>query len=476
MGRLDAIRTAERPAMHGRAMLSGPSGAGKTWTALSMARVLVDGDMSKVLLIDTERESALTYADVFPGFQHLPWTPPFDAGELTETYARLSSSFAVVITDSFSHFWRGQGGILDLADGKIGGWKTARPVQDALVQAVLAVPAHMLLCVRSKMDYLIEKEAGGKQQVTKLGIAPIQDETLVYEMNIALDIDLDHRITVTKSRTPAVPVGRMYPAGLEGKAAKDYAEWLAGGIPPAGREHVEAIVARFADIADAERRKSVKGEFVQLFGMPHSLTAEKMPDAQAWLETQFGSDPDDTAAAVVDPKDDFDVEKVGTATGVPLTGIDVQPGEVGELRADPPADGTSTFVERLQALPQDLAESVRSGEDALRQKVTPKSPEHIQGATKLLEEAEKKQNKRAQQVVLTINAGTEVAWHRPATDDERHQLLLTFTGGAVASAKKVTAPMLTAIKATVRDWQNGNISVEQTLSGEYVIREHEVAS
>ena len=287
MARLDAIRPAARPKMHGRAILSGPSGAGKTWTGLSMARVLADGALDTVLVIDTERESALTYADVFAGFQHLPWRPPYDPTELADALDSLGDRYSVVFIDSFSHFWRGQGGTLDIADGKIGGWKAARPVQDRLVQSVLAVPAHVLLGVRSKMEYLV---ADGGRSVTKMGMAPIQDETLVYEVNIALDIDLEHRITVTKSRTPAVPVGRMYPAGFEAKCAEDYADWLAGGIPPANRDDVDEVVAAMAQIVDADKRKVVKHDFVEQFGMPHALTADRVAEAKAWLTDQLKID------------------------------------------------------------------------------------------------------------------------------------------------------------------------------------------
>jgi hypothetical protein len=311
VSRLDAIRPAARPKMHGRALISGPSGAGKTWTSLSMAQVLSDGDMSRVLVIDTERESALTYADVFPGFQHLPWRPPFDPTELSNTLDSLpADQFTVVQIDSLSHFWRSQGGTLDIADGKIGGWKNARPVQERLVQSLLSVDAHLLLCVRSKMEYLIE---GGRsnQTVTKLGMAPIQDDTLVYEVNIALDLDVEHRITVTKSRTPAVPVGRMYPAGLERKAAEDYAGWLAGGVPPAAREAVDEIVGMFAGIVDNEQRAIAKNMFVELFGMPQSLTADHVAEAKAWLAERLDArndeaKPEPVAEPPVEPETDAD--------------------------------------------------------------------------------------------------------------------------------------------------------------------------
>ena len=255
-----------------------------------MARTLSGGDLAKVLMIDTERESALTYADVFPGFAHLPWRPPYDPTELADSLVGLAGQYEVVIVDSFTHFWRGLGGTLDIADGKFGGWKTARPVQERLVQSVLSMPAHVILCVRSKMDYLVEVGANGKQTITKVGMAPIQEDTLVYEMNVALDIDLEHRITVTKSRTPACPVGRMYPAGHEDKCAEDYARWLEGGVPPAARDDVDRIVAAFAEVSDAEERKRIKDEFVQRFGMPQSLTADQVADAEAWLADQIGGE------------------------------------------------------------------------------------------------------------------------------------------------------------------------------------------
>lgn len=259
----------------------------------------------EVLLIDTEKESALTYADSFE-FQHLPWRPPYDPTELVQVLGELGDSYAVIIIDSLSKFWQGLGGTLDIADGKFGGWKSARPVQEALVEAILAVPAHVILGVRSKMAYAVEQSANGKQQVQKIGLAPQQDENLVYEVNIALDIDLEHRITCTKSRTPAVPVGRMYPAGHEVKAAEDYADWLAGGIPPAPREQVELIVGMFEAVTDTDRRKELKHEFVQQFGMPQSLTADKADEALAWLAEAAGpseGEGDAVPTANPDPSD-----------------------------------------------------------------------------------------------------------------------------------------------------------------------------
>lgn len=282
MSRLDLIRPAVRPKMSGRALFQGPQGSGKTWTMLSVARIM-SPPPARIIVIDTERESALTYADVFK-FEHLPWRPPYSPDELTQILGELGRTLGpddVTIIDSFSHFWQGQGGILDIAGGRVqGGWDKARPMQQALIEAILAMPSHVFLGARMKNTVLVSDNG---KTVENVGLQVIQDDTLGYELNIVVQLDMGHNLTVLKSRTPAVPVNRQYPGGMEQKLADDYARWLAGGIPPANREDVEAIMSIFGGIADRDARKALKDGFVTEFGMPHSLTAEQVPAARAWL-------------------------------------------------------------------------------------------------------------------------------------------------------------------------------------------------
>ena len=87
--RLSLAREAVRPSLKARLMLSGPAGAGKTFSALEIASVLGE----RILLIDTEKESALTYASEF-AFTHLPWAPPFDPRELGATLVQAQSGVA----------------------------------------------------------------------------------------------------------------------------------------------------------------------------------------------------------------------------------------------------------------------------------------------------------------------------------------------------------------------------------------------
>lgn len=294
--RLDSITTAVRPAMLGRLMIAGPPGAGKTWTGLSIARTLADDDMGQVLCIDTEHGAALAYADAFPGFAHLIWRAPYSPVELASTIRSIGAKYRVIMIDSLSHFWRGEGGTLDLSSGKFTGWKEARPAQDGLVEAINGAACHTIVCVRSKIGYLVTEEAGGKQKIAKQGMSPIQDDLLEYELNVAIDMDRDHSMEVTKSRTPAIEVGRIFRAGEEAKLAGLYGSWLAGGEPLATSTQVDALRETFAAVEDREARTAVKRAFVEQFGEPSSILAARIDEALAWATARVAE-----AAPPADP-------------------------------------------------------------------------------------------------------------------------------------------------------------------------------
>lgn len=262
MSRLAQARPAARPSLKARLMLSGPAGAGKTLSALEIASELGDNP----LVIDTEKESALTYARV-PGealtdgvfdFTHLPWLPPFDPRELGVTLQEAGTEHDVIVVDSFAHFWTGSGGTLDIADGRFGGWKTARPAQTDVIDGILSCSAHVIICVRSKIEYVQEEvmqDGRKKQTVKKLGMAPQQDSGLEYELNLAAEIDIEHRISVSKSRTQQIAVGRTYQPGHARDLGKAYAEWLRSGEPFADLAVLAAVDAARRRLTEDQKRR-----------------------------------------------------------------------------------------------------------------------------------------------------------------------------------------------------------------------------
>src|SRR5829696_4284698 len=220
------VTDAKREAAKARIALSGPPGSGKTWTALRIARVL--SPEGTVLFLDTEHESAKLYAPPFT-FKHASWEPPFDAKELTQAIYHYAAHVDVMVVDSLSHFWIGEGGVLEVAGGKFTGWKEARPIQRAMVEAIVRAPCHFIGCMRSKVEFTQEyDERQKKQVVTRLGTADMQSDDMPYEFTVAAELDAQHRLTITKTRCADLD-GKVYQPHRETDMASTLLAWLNTG-------------------------------------------------------------------------------------------------------------------------------------------------------------------------------------------------------------------------------------------------------
>lgn len=277
--RLGIARTAHRRPARARLSLSGPSGSGKTWTALSIGFELG----KRVVVIDTEYESAELYADNFPPFTHIPWEPPFSPADLAATIREAGQKFDVVIIDSATHFWSGEGGTLETADSKFSGWKVATPQQNAMVESMLRSPAHIIMCTRAKQEYLVEEGDGGRQKVKKLGLAPVQRNDLEYEMNVCLMLDMNHTIDVVKTRA-TVFSGRSFPPNKQTDFAQLYAEWLLGGEALAPQAQIDEMRDRIRAIPDQAAGKRIGAAITAKFGRGDQMTESQMPEVRAYLD------------------------------------------------------------------------------------------------------------------------------------------------------------------------------------------------
>lgn len=222
-----------------RLALIGLAGSGKTYSALAIGTALVPG--GRVALIDTERKSASLYADHFA----------FDTAELNDhdpdKYVEAiegaeAEGYDVIVIDSLSHAWAGKDGALEQVDkiakreGKSNNftaWRDVTPKHNRLVDAIVSCRSHVIVTMRSKMEYALEKDEKGKSSVRKIGLAPIQREGLDYEMTVVGDMDLSHTLIVSKSRClGAVEVGEVIP-NPGAKLAEKLRAWLTSGAVPA---------------------------------------------------------------------------------------------------------------------------------------------------------------------------------------------------------------------------------------------------
>jgi hypothetical protein len=197
------LKKAARQQVKLRLNLSGPSGAGKTYSALKMAKGLV-GDWSKIAVIDTENGSASLYSHLGE-FNTLELTAPFTPERYQEAIkACIDAGMTCVIIDSTTHEWNQ---LLEdnekLAAAKYRGntwsaWSESTPRHDRFVQYVLHCPSHVITCTRSKMETIMTDD----KKVKKVGMKDVQREGWEYELTVSLSIDRDtHYATPSKDRT-----------------------------------------------------------------------------------------------------------------------------------------------------------------------------------------------------------------------------------------------------------------------------------
>ncbi len=215
-----------------RMALMGPSGSGKTYTALILAAELGKG--GKVALLDTERGSASLYSDNFE----------FDACQL-ESFnpqhyidginAAAAAGYTVLVIDSLSHAWNGEGGVLDQVNKRGGnqftdGWgKVGTPLQNSLMKAILEAPMHVIATMRVKTEYVVEQNERGKSAPKRVGLAAVQRDGVEYEFDIIGTLDIQNTLTIEKTRMTAL-AGTIINKP-DAKLAQKIMAWLSDGAP-----------------------------------------------------------------------------------------------------------------------------------------------------------------------------------------------------------------------------------------------------
>lgn len=248
--------------------LVGPAGSGKTYTALRIAHAIAKRIGKGIAVIDSEQESASLYVgeedadgQVFE----------FDTVSLSnmrgqysvENYIRClrgaaEGGYGVVIVDSLSHAWAGPGGVLEFLDkvvaksrsgNSFAGWREATPLHNRLIEELLASPFHLIVTMRSKVEWVIEENERGKKVPRKVGMQPVQREGLDYEFDIVGDLEQDtHKMMISKSRCSEVADGVFPKPGAE--FALTVLEWLEKGTEPVKPETWEDVREEWEEAFD----------------------------------------------------------------------------------------------------------------------------------------------------------------------------------------------------------------------------------
>lgn len=229
MTQANPFRKAKRSKIHLKFGLAGPSGAGKTYSALKLIKGF-DGTeewAEKTVVIDTE-DSADLY-DKLGEFSVLDFKPPYDPRRLIKAIDLcIENSFQYIILDSFTKFWDGPGGTLEIHDkmgGKYQDWAKVNPIWDSMVQKIVHCDAHMIVTMRKKQEYTMQQK-GNRTVVEKMGMKSMTREGFEYELTAALDLNMDHVAQVSKDRTNLFE--EICPVVLNEEHGEILAKWCKG--------------------------------------------------------------------------------------------------------------------------------------------------------------------------------------------------------------------------------------------------------
>lgn len=225
--------------------LAGASGSGKTKSALRLAEGM--SPSGKIAFLDTEARRGLHYADQHK-FSHADMRPPFPPATFVEgIHAAEKAGAEVVIIDSFSHEYDGEGGILDWASEleasgtkPPGNWKVPKLAHKKMMNALLQCRASLIFCLRADEKIAIERrEIDGRMKtvVIPLGWVPICEKRFMYEMTASFTLipsapgipqfNLPHKLQ--EQHRPFFPEGRH----INEDCGKLLAEWARGSAAPA---------------------------------------------------------------------------------------------------------------------------------------------------------------------------------------------------------------------------------------------------
>lgn len=284
------FKKAKREQSRLRLALIGASGSGKTYSALLIAK----GLGGSIAMIDTERGSGNLYSDLVD-YDICELEPPFSPERYIQGIQEAEKAgYEIIIIDSLSHAWAGQGGILEYVDkatqslkNNFAAWREASPKHNNLVDALIQSKAHIIGTMRSKTAWDVQKDdRTGKTKPVKIGLAPVQREGLEYEFTCVLELSVDgHIASASKDRTSLFDNQYFVPGVETGKALR---EWLSGGNPL--QDNAENQAFSFAPFDyDQDKGSDSRGNTEKLFTMLRALgLGSKIKEYERYIMIRYG--------------------------------------------------------------------------------------------------------------------------------------------------------------------------------------------
>ncbi len=234
--------------------IAGGTGSGKTFSAMRLASGICGA--TPFCVIDTEAGRAKHYADQFH-FDHGDLAPPFRPERYTEAISAADKAgYPVIVVDSMSLVWSGDGGCLDWQEEELNrmagddwkkreacrmaSWIRPKMAHKAMVQKLLQVRAHLILCFRAEAKVEMVKnpetrkmEIVPKQSLTGLdGWLPVCEKNLPFELTASFLMLAQHPgiplpIKLQSQHRALFPIDKP----ITEDSGKAIAAWASGAKP-----------------------------------------------------------------------------------------------------------------------------------------------------------------------------------------------------------------------------------------------------
>jgi hypothetical protein len=258
--------------------LASGTGGGKTVSGMEICSGIA-GD-KPFAVIDTEAGRAKHYADRY-NFDHGDLAPPFTPERYAEAIlAADSAGYPAIMVDSMTHEWSGEGGVLEMQEAELdrmagddwkkreacrmAAWIKPKMQHKKMVQRLLQVRAHLILCFRAEEKVEMIKGDDGKMKimpkVTTTGLdgwVPVCEKNLPYELTTSF---------LLLASSPGVPLPikiqeqhrAMFPPGVQisKESGRKVAAWASGGKV---ETYVDAALKEIDSAASLDTLKTLYG-------------------------------------------------------------------------------------------------------------------------------------------------------------------------------------------------------------------------
>ncbi len=279
----------------------GASGSGKTFSALRLASGIC-GD-KPFAVIDTEAGRSRHYSEMFK-FDVGDLKPPFSPDAYADAIKSADEAgYPVIVVDSMSHEWAGEHGVLEMqeeeldrmaGDPKASGywakrescrmaaWIRPKMAHKKMVQRLLQVRAHLILCFRAeeKIEMVRDEQTKKMVIVPKVSLTgingwiPICEKNLPYELTVSFLLTADapgmpKPIKIQEQHKPMFPLDKP----INEESGRKVAAWAAGGSVEQAKIS-EADLKKLCDSMSVKSIKSLETAFGLAFTQAKTLRDE----------------------------------------------------------------------------------------------------------------------------------------------------------------------------------------------------------